>query len=319
MTVRPEKPEIGIVIPCYNEEAVIPSLLIELDRFAQTWSHSLYILFVDDGSCDSTYEMISAACAMDSQKGCVRLSRNFGHQTAVSAGLKMIRGDVIAVLDADLQDPVDLLPAMVEKWREGFDVVYGIRQQRKEHWLLRSSYALFYRMLKKVADISLPLDAGDFSLMDRRIVDEINNMPEHNRFVRGLRGWVGFNQVGIPYERLARADGQPKYNFRRLLKLAMDGLISFSSAPLRMAIWFGTISAGSGLFFLLYALYSKLFRDQTPTGWTSLFILFLFFGGIQLLLLGIVGEYVARIFDEVKNRPHFIVRARCGWLKNDTV
>jgi dolichol-phosphate mannosyltransferase len=317
--IRPEAPSLGLVIPCYNEEQVVPALLAELDRFAASWPGELRILFVDDGSRDRTFDLLCAACAADERKACLRFSRNFGHQTAVSAGLKNIQGDVVAVLDADLQDPIDLIPSMVEKWRQGYDVVYGVRQKRKENWLLRVAYRSFYRILTSMADITLPLDAGDFSLMDRRVVDEINRMPEHNRYVRGLRGWVGFRQTGIPYDRPARAGGEPKYNLRRLLRLAVDGLISFSSAPLRMAIWFGTLSASSGVLFLLYAIYSKFFRDQTPTGWTSLVILFLFFGGIQLLLLGVVGEYVARIFDEVKNRPHYIERARRGWLDRDTM
>ena len=308
-------PALGIVVPCFNEEAVLPRLFAALDAFAGSYPGRVFFLLVDDGSRDGTYPMIQEACARDPRKACLRLSRNFGHQTAVSAGLAHVRGDAVAVLDADLQDPIDLLPDMLAKWREGYDVVYGVRTKRKENWMLRGAYAAFYRMLKAAADIELPLDAGDFSLMDRRVVDLINAMPEHNRFVRGLRGWVGFRQIGLPYERPARAGGETKYGIRRLAKLALDGLVSFSTAPLRLAIWFGALSAGSSVLFFLYALYSKFFRAQTPTGWTSLVILFLFFGGIQLLLLGIVGEYVGRIFDEVKNRPQFVERERCGWLE----
>lgn len=310
---RPSQPAIGLVIPCYNEEQVIPSLLAELNRFIKASPHPVRVLFVDDGSRDRTYELLAAACATDPHLACLRFSRNFGHQTAVSAGLKVITGDVVAVLDADLQDPIDVVPRMLEKWREGYDVIYGVRQNRKESWLLRSAYASFYRLLKSIANIDLPLDAGDFSLMDRRVVDQINAMPEHNRFVRGLRGWVGFRQLGLPYDRQARAAGEPKYNLKRLMKLAFDGLVSFSSAPLKLAIWLGAMASLLGFLLIVWALVSAIFFARAPQGWTSLAMLILFFSGVQLLVLGIIGEYVGRVFEEVKNRPLFIESERAGW------
>jgi dolichol-phosphate mannosyltransferase len=248
---------------------------------------------------------------------CLRLSRNFGHQTAVSAGLARVRGDVVAVIDADLQDPPELILDMIAKWREGYDVVYGIRTNRKEGPFLRAAYALFYRILKKIANVDIPLDAGDFSLMDREVVDQINAMPEHNRFIRGLRGWVGFRQIGLPYSRQARQAGAPKYNLYRLLNLAMNGIISFSSVPLKIASWCGAVSSFLGFVLMLWVVVNGLVYGRTPPGWASLAVIVLMFGGIQLIVLGIIGEYVSRIFDEVKRRPHFIVRDAAGWVSAD--
>ena len=208
MLKRAEKPELGIVVPCYNEQEVFPVLVRELADLAERSPLPLWILFVNDGSRDRTAELLEEACAQHPRMACLHLSRNFGHQTAVSAGLQHVRGDLVGVIDADLQDPPAILLDMAKKWQEGFDVVYGVRRNRKEGFLLRSAYAAFYRLQKRVANIDLPLDAGDFCVMDRRVVDQINSMPEHNRFVRGLRGWVGFRQCGFPYDRAARAAGE---------------------------------------------------------------------------------------------------------------
>ena len=314
MTERTTRPSLGLVIPCFNEEAMLPKLFAELDLFAKTTPGPVWFLFVNDGSRDRTADLLDAACARDERMACVHFSRNFGHQAAVSAGLQLARGDVVAVIDADLQDPPAVILEMIAKWQEGYDVVYGVRHNRKEGFLLRLAYAAFYRTLQKVANVEIPLDAGDFSLLDRRVVEQINRLPEHNRFVRGLRGWVGFRQYGLTYDRSARQAGETKYNLGKLVKLAMDGLITFSSVPLRLASWLGALSALLGVVFFIYALYSRFFRAQTPTGWTSLVVLFLFFGGMQLLVLGIVGEYVGRIFEEVKNRPHYVEAGRSGWL-----
>ncbi len=309
-------PALGVVIPCFDEAAVLPVLFAELERFASRVQGPVWFLLVDDGSRDATGAMLDAQCAKDPRFAALHFSRNFGHQTAVSAGLAHVRGDVIAVLDADLQDPPDVVLRMIDKWREGFDVVYGVRQNRKEGPILRAAYSLFYRVMRRVANVDLPLDAGDFSLMDRRVVDLINAMPEHNRFVRGLRGWVGFKQTGMPYDRAARAAGEAKYGFRKLLRLALDGLVSFSSLPLRMAAWLGLFASAIGFVLLLWALFSALFLQKTPAGWASTAVIVLFFGGVQLLMLGVLGEYLGRIFDEVKGRPHFVVASRTGWAKD---
>lgn len=314
---RKETPEVGIVVPCYNEEAVAPLLVERLAALVQAWPCPVRVLFVDDGSRDRTYEMLAAACEQNPAMACLRLSRNFGHQTAVSAGLARVRGDVVAVIDADLQDPPEFILEMLAKWREGYDVVYGIRTNRKEGPFLRMAYALFYRILKKIANVDIPLDAGDFSLMDRGVVDQINAMPEHNRFIRGLRGWVGFRQIGLPYNRQARQAGAPKYNLYRLMNLAMNGIVSFSSVPLKIASWCGAVSSFLGFVLMLWVVVNGLVYGRTPPGWASLAVIVLMFGGIQLIVLGIIGEYVSRIFDEVKRRPHFIVRDAAGWVAAD--
>jgi dolichol-phosphate mannosyltransferase len=314
---RKETPEVGIVVPCYNEAEVAPMLVERLANLSKAWPYPVRVLFVDDGSRDRTYERLAAACEQNPAMACLRLSRNFGHQTAVSAGLARVRGDVVAVIDADLQDPPEFILEMLAKWREGYDVVYGIRTNRKEGPFLRMAYALFYRILKKIANVDIPLDAGDFSLMDREVVDQINAMPEHNRFIRGLRGWVGFRQIGLPYNRQARQAGAPKYNLFRLMNLAMNGIISFSSVPLKIASWCGAVSSFLGFLLMLWVLVNGLVYGRTPPGWASLAVIVLMFGGIQLIVLGIIGEYVSRIFDEVKRRPHFIVCAAAGWVSAD--
>ena len=314
-TERKEIPEVGLVVPCYNEEAVVPLLLERIEVLIREWNVPLYVLFVDDGSRDRTPELLAAACERNPRLACLRLSRNFGHQTAVTAGLAHARGDVVAIIDADLQDPPEFILEMLAKWREGYDVVYGVRENRKESAVLRGAYALFYRILKRIANVDIPLDAGDFSLMDRRVVDHLNAMPEHNRFIRGLRGWVGFRQLGLPYSRDARQAGAPKYNFGRLLNLAMNGLISFSSVPLQVASWMGALSSLLGFILMLWAIFSGLIHGKTPPGWASLAVIILLFGGMQLIVLGIIGEYISRIFDEVKRRPHFVVADWAGWAK----
>jgi dolichol-phosphate mannosyltransferase len=310
-------PELGVVIPCFNEEAVLPSLFAALDAFAAKWGGPVWFLLVDDGSRDATARLLREQAARDPRFGSLHFSRNFGHQVAVSAGLAHVRGDVVAVLDADLQDPPEVILEMLAAWRQGYDVIYGVRRNRKEGLLLRACYAAFYRLMRKVANADIPLDAGDFSLMDRRVVDVLNSMPEHNRFVRGLRGWVGFRQFGLPYDRAARAAGEAKYGFRKLLRLALDGLVSFSSLPLRLAAWLGLFAAGVGFLLMAWALFAAIVLERTPPGWASTAVIVLFFGGVQLLMLGVLGEYLGRIFEEVKGRPHWVIASESGWLAKD--
>lgn len=302
-----------LIIPCFNEEAVIPLLADELQQFEKDCPYAVNFIFIDDGSSDQTFSLLKNYADERENYQVIAFSRNFGHQVAVTAGLDASKADVVGVIDADLQDPPSVLLDMLKKWKEGYEVVYGVRQNRKEGFLLRASYSLFYRMLKKVSNVDLPLDAGDFGLMDRKVVDQIKAMSEHNRYIRGLRGWVGFRQIGFPYERKARQAGVPKYNFSKLMKLAFDGLVTFSSLPLRLSAWIGALSSILGFFYVIYAVFQYFSKDATPSGWTSLVVLFIFFGGIQLLVLGIVGEYLGRIFDEVKNRPHYIVRERVNF------
>ena len=311
-----EQLTLGIVIPCYNEAAVIDALYAELKNFMEEAAYEVRVLFVNDGSYDKTPLMLKDICERDGRFAMLSLSRNFGHQAAVSAGLLHIKGDVVGVMDGDLQDPPAAFNGMIEKWRQGFDVVYGIRKNRKENVLLKGAYALFYRLLNRLANVDIPLDAGDFSLMDRHVVDTINKMPEHNRFVRGLRGWVGFDHTGYLYERSPRAGGAPKYNLKKLVQLAFDGIISMSSFPLRIASWLGAIAALLGIIYAVYALGQVFFFNHPPSGWTSLVMLIIFFGGVQLIVLGIIGEYLGRVFDEVKNRPHYVIQNTEGWISN---
>jgi dolichol-phosphate mannosyltransferase len=310
---RDGKPLVCVVVPCFNEAPVVAALLAELTAVMGAAPFPMRVLFVDDGSTDGTGEALAQACAGDDRLALLRLSRNFGHQAAVSAGLRHADGDLVAVIDADLQDPPAVIPAMVERWRDGYDVVYGVRRDRKEGVLTRAAYALFYRLLRRVADIDIPLDAGDFSLMDRKVVDALNALPERGRFVRGLRSWVGFRQVGLAYERSARSAGRSKYGFGRLLALALDGLVSFSWLPLRLASLVGAVSAGIAAAYLAWALVARAFLERTPPGWASLVGVFVFLGGIQLVVLGIIGEYLGRVFDEVKGRPAYLVAGRSGW------
>jgi dolichol-phosphate mannosyltransferase len=242
----------------------------------------------------------------------IELARNFGHQVAISAGLDHARGAGVIIMDADLQDPPEVLPEFIAKWREGHDVVYAIREQRKEGALKRATYAAFYRLLQRVAQIEIPLDAGDFCIMDRRVVDLLNGMPERNRFVRGIRSWVGLSQVGLPYARQARHAGHPKYTFSRLIYLALDGLVSFSFLPLRVITLMGfAVSAVSILLAIAYTI-QKITIGLSPPGFATLTVALFFLSGIQLVTIGVIGEYVGRIFDEVKRRPLYVVNQRIG-------
>ena len=238
----------------------------------------------------------------------VELARNFGHQVAITAGLDFARGRGIVVMDADLQDPPEVLPQFIDKWREGHDVVYAIRERRKESWILRLSYAMFYRLLHHIAHIDIPLDAGDFCIMDRRVVELLKQMPERNRFVRGIRSWVGFNQVGLPFERHARHAGQSKYTVGRLMLLALDGLISFSYVPLRVITALGLSVSVVSLLLAIFFFVKKLLYGLSPPGYASIIVSIFFLAGIQLITLGVIGEYVGRIFEEAKRRPMYVLR-----------
>jgi len=311
--------KVSVIVPCFNEEAVLPQLVDRLEKAASTWGLDYEILCVDDGSSDKTWEMLKAQNQKNPRWHCLSFARNFGHQTAVSAGLHYSRGDAVVVLDADLQDPPEELSRFFEKWREGFQVVYAIRQKRKEPLAKRFCYWAFYRMMSRMVPFRVPLDAGDFCLMDRRVVDILNQMPERNRFVRGMRAWAGFKQIGVPYERRARAAGEPKYTFARLLRLAWDGVSSFSSAPLHLATYLGFWVSGFAFFGVVFTLAQKIFTEQFTKiglkpnpGFPTIVISVLFLGGVQLICLGILGEYVSRIYDEVKHRPLWIVRETVG-------
>jgi dolichol-phosphate mannosyltransferase len=306
------EPELSVVVPVYNEEENIPFLYDRLVRVLEGASIDFEIVLVDDGSCDKSISNINAIAASDQRVRLVELARNFGHQIAITAGLDFARGKAVAVMDADLQDPPEVLPAFVAKWREGHDVVYAVRARRQETWFLRACYAAFYRLLRRVANVEIPLDAGDFCVMDRRVVDLLKSMPERNRFVRGIRSWVGFNQVGLPFERHARYAGTSKYTMNRLVLLALDGLISFSYVPLRVITILGISVSFLSMMMALFFFVKKVLYGLNPPGFASLIVSIFFLAGIQLITLGVIGEYVGRIFEEAKRRPLYILRRASG-------
>jgi polyisoprenyl-phosphate glycosyltransferase len=301
-----------IIVPLYNEQDVLPELCERLRAAVTHLPGPAGIIFVNDGSDDGTLGILKAMQLEDKLLRVVSLSRNFGHQAAVSAGLCYAEGDAVAVLDGDLQDPPELLPKFFAKLDEGWDVVYGIRRQRRGGVLKRLAYFVFYRLLHRLADIDIPLDAGDFCVMSRRVVDHLNGLPETDRFVRGLRAWVGFRQTGIPYERDYRKAGKPKYTIAKLLQLSLDGLLSFSYAPLRWLAGIGFVLCAGSFVGILAVLYRYLFTPYVP-GYTSLAILVLFFGGVQLLTGGLIGEYVGRTAQQVRGRPLYVIDELIGF------
>ncbi len=307
-------PTLSLVVPMYNEEETVPIFYRRAVAALEQTAVPFEIVFVDDGSTDATFERLRVLAQGDARIKVVRFSRNFGHQTAVTAGLHYARGAAVAVIDGDLQDPPEFVPRLFEKWREGFEVVYAVRRTRKENVLKRAAYRLFYRLLRRLSYIDIPLDSGDFAIMDRRVVDELNAMPERNRFVRGIRAWVGFRQVGLEYDREPRFAGESKYPLSKLIKLAYDGLISYSFVPLRMVTHLGFLISVVAFAAVVYLLTLRVvYGEHLITGWTSTVVIVLFLGGIQLLSLGILGEYVGRIFDEVKRRPLYVVKETLGF------
>jgi glycosyltransferase involved in cell wall biosynthesis len=306
------RPVLSIVIPVYGEEDNLPVLYTRLTKVMAEAEPNYEVVFVDDGSRDRSADLLHNLAAHDRHLIVVELSRNFGHQVAISAGLDYARGDAVIVMDADLQDPPEVLPQFIAKWREGHDVVYAIRERRKESWFKRSMYTLFYRLLKRIASIDIPLDSGDFCLMDRRVVEILNGMPERNRFVRGIRSWVGLDQIGLEYERQARYAGQVKYSYRRLIYLALDGLISFSFVPLRMITIMGFVVSIISILLAIGYTIQKLTIGLSPPGFATTVVAIFFLAGIQLITIGVIGEYVGRIFEEVKRRPLYVVRRVTG-------
>jgi len=307
---------LSVVVPCYNEEAVIGLTHRQLvAALGGDPSFELELVYVNDGSRDRTEAMLFELADRDPRVKVVSFTRNFGHQPAVSAGLQYAAGDAVAVIDADLQDPPEVILRLVEKWREGYDVVNAVREKRKEGFAKRFGYALFYRVYRRLAAIDVPLDSGDFALMDRRVVDVMNALPEKNRFVRGLRSWSGFRQTGVAYERAARAAGETKYGFGKLLRLAFDGIVNFSTAPLSLIFGLGVATAAiamlAGAGYLAARIFAIPIFGYTPgeaPGFTTLILTILFFSGVQLISIGILGEYLGRIYQETKMRPSFVVK-----------
>jgi polyisoprenyl-phosphate glycosyltransferase len=306
------QPSVSLAIPVYNEEAVVPELLRRTAAVLdQIPGGPHQIVVVDDGSSDRTFELLEEVAEKDPRLFVIALSRNFGHQTALAAALDHVSGDVTVMLDGDLQDPPEAIPDLLNYYLRGYDVVYVQRINRKEAWWLRACYYLFYRLLALLSSIQLPLDSGDFSLISRRVVEEIKRMPEHHRYLRGLRTWVGFRQIGIPIERSARQAGLTKYSPLRLLKLASDGIFAFSIVPLRAAAVLGMAATALSVLYSLYALYAKFYL-HSPQGFTALILAITFLSGVNLFFLGIIGEYIGRVYEEAKDRPHYVVREMIG-------
>ncbi len=302
--------------PVFNEEAVVLEFYNRIKKVLEEAVDSFEIIFVDDGSQDTTLQKLKDLHSSDSRIKVISFSRNFGHAMAISAGIEHASGDAVVVIDGDLQDPPEVVPEFLKKWEEGSQVVYGIRRKRKEWFGKRLAYWAFYRIFRKLAFASLnnvPLDAGDFCLMDRRVVEVIKNLPERNRFLRGLRSWAGFRQSGVEYERASRFAGSTKYPLRKLIKLAADGIFSFSYIPLRIATFFGLLVAAAAFAGIIFVLYLRLVKGLVGTvGYYSTLISILFIGAIQLIGIGILGEYIARIYEEVKHRPLYVVKEKIG-------
>jgi polyisoprenyl-phosphate glycosyltransferase len=303
---------VSVVVPVYNEAEVLPVMHQRLGAVAASLPHEWEFIFVNDGSQDRSLAILKELRQRDPRVAIISLSRNFGHQTALTAGLSHARGDAVILMDADLQDPPEVLPDLIAKLSEGFDVVYAVRRTRKESAPKQAAYLLFYRLLAAMTKPSLPVDAGDFSILSKRAAGLLNGMPERTRFLRGLRGWIGLRQAALPYDRDRRHDGRSKYTLSQLMLLAANGVVAFSHAPLRLASLLGFVSAILCLAGILVFLYFRLFTSIFIPGWTSLAIIILFLGSAQLITIGILGEYVARIYEEVKRRPLYVVEELVG-------
>jgi glycosyltransferase involved in cell wall biosynthesis len=306
-------PRISVVIPVYEEEEIIPELLRRvLAVLADRPGGPHELVLVDDGSRDRTWALIAEAAKGDPRVKGISLSRNFGHQTALTAALDASDGDVTIVMDGDLQDPPELIPALLAAWEEGNDVVYVQRAQRQEGPLLKLAYWAFYRLQAQLVSLAVPLDTGDFGLLSRRVVEELRRTREAHRFLRGLRTWVGFKQKGIAAPRDSRAGGVSKYTLRRLIRLALDGVFAFSVVPLRAASAAGCLTLIGSILFTAYAISVRLTTGRTPIGFTAIIAVVVFLAGAQLLFLGIIGEYVGRVYEEVKHRPLYVIKERAG-------
>jgi polyisoprenyl-phosphate glycosyltransferase len=307
---RRKRPYLSVVVPLFNEESNVGSLHARLTASLVSLDSTYEIIFVNDGSVDSTGLILGAIQEADPNVVLICLSRNFGHQAAVSAGLDQTRGLGVIVMDGDLQDPPEVLPEFVARWQAGFDVVYAVRRKRKESAFKKLGYFTFYRVLNAISDLDIPLDSGDFCLMDRRVVDALKALPERMRFVRGLRTFVGFRQTGIEYERSARESGRPKYSLRALIGLAIDGVVSFSSYPLRLMTYLGLGTASLAVLMTIWVFVDAFAHHTAPRGWASVIVTVLFLGSMQLIGLGIIGEYLRLIFLETKGRPSYIISER---------
>lgn len=314
------RPKYSLIIPVYNEEEILLEMYRRVVAVMDQMDGEVELILVNDGSRDRTLALLRDLHQQDSRICYLSLARNFGHQIAVTAGLNYVRGDAVIVLDADLQDPPELIPQLVAKWQQGYQVVYAQRtQRRKEGWFKRLPAYLFYRLMQRLADVDIPIDTGDFCLMDRRVVDVLNSMPERNRYIRGLRSWVGLPQTFIHFERDPRFAGEVKYTFRKSLSLAANGLVTFSRVPLRLSTYVGLLAAAIAVLMAILVLYWRLFVPHSPlTGFATIMIAVFFLGAVQLVSIGILGEYVGRIYEEVKGRPLYVLSEVAGFAEELT-
>ena len=305
----------SVILPVYNEEENLDALQKRIVKVFVNLKKEYEIIFINDGSCDETKNILDGLHKKNKNIKIINFSRNFGHQTAVTAGLDFATGEEVAILDADLQDPPEILPKFFSKLEEGYDVVYAIRKKRKENIIKRITYSLFYKILHLIANVNIPLDSGDFCVLSQRMVKTIKSFPERNRFIRGLRSWAGFKQIGLEYEREKRLAGTSKYGLKKLLKLAFDGIFSFSFIPLQIMFILGSLSLFLSVMGIFWAIYMKFFTtayNQVP-GFATTTILIMFVGGLQLFSIGIMGEYMRRVYDEVKQRPQYIIESKSGF------
>jgi dolichol-phosphate mannosyltransferase len=307
------KPTFSVVVPAFNEEEVIDETYARLTDVMKKMDEPYELVFVNDGSRDKTAEKIAAFCKNDKAVRLVNFSRNFGHMPAISAGMQYARGDAVFIIDADLQDPPEIFPQMAEKWREGFHVVYGQREKRKGETLFKKiSAKIFYRFIRRMTAIDMPVDTGEFRLIDRKVCDTVNRLPEKNRYIRGLVSWVGFRQIAVPYVRQERFAGTTKYPLRKMVAFAMDAVTAFSYKPLKLATSLGFLISIASFIYLLIIFYQRFFTSTTITGWASTMGIILFSQGIVMMILGLMGEYIGRIYEELKNRPAYIVQEVIG-------
>ncbi|MFN8353742.1 MAG: glycosyltransferase family 2 protein [Spirosomataceae bacterium] len=307
--MQEQLPQISIIAPLYNESESLPHLVERLNKLMDTLSCRIEVVLIDDGSRDNTPQQMQALALSDARYQGVFLSRNHGHQLALTAGIASARGtEALFIIDGDLQDPPELLPAFYEQFLQGYDVVYAVRKKRKEGVIKRTAYFAFYRLLKSISYIDLPLDSGDFCLISRRVADILNQMPEESRFLRGMRSWIGFRQIGVSYERDERVAGEPKYSFKQLFRLAYNGIFNFSEFPIKFVTRLGGAAILLAVLYFVYVVYKKYFLEGVIEGFTALLFTVILFSGVQLVALGIIGEYVLRIFFQSKNRPLFIIK-----------
>jgi dolichol-phosphate mannosyltransferase len=315
---------ISIIIPCFNEAAVLPETYRRLAEVADRLEHTgrFEFIFVDDGSRDETSRVLHELTGADPRVRGLRLSRNFGQQVATTAGLEHAAGDAVVIMDADLQDPPELIETMIARWQEGYHVAYAQRTERTGETAFKLwSAKVFYRLVQGISPAAIPSDTGDFRLMDRQVVDALLRMPERDRFLRGMVSWVGYRQIAVPYKREARFAGTTGYPLWKMVSFAVDAIVSFSFAPLRLAVWTGFCAIGVAFLGIIYAVVMRSFADpsQWVRGWASIFVAILFMGGVQLISLGIIGEYVGRIYGEVKQRPLYFVRERFGFRDDEVL